>query len=130
MPPRLDIKAYAENWADEILPIAREAHERLKFSNVKPLQEEGGRIVASGQAREKPSADGLAYREWAKAIAREELHKAGWRLADLLEKSLTSTNINAPSLPIGAEPIPTEPTAPRGVSIRSSALLNTSGLRE
>lgn len=124
MPPRLDIKAYAENWADEILPIAREAHERLKFSNVKPLQEEGGRIVASGQAREKPSADGLAYREWAKAIAREELHKAGWRLADLLEKSLTSTNINAPSVPIGAEPIPTEPTAPR------SALLNTSGLRE
>jgi len=86
--PRLDIKAYAENWADEILPIAREAHERLQFSDVKPLQEENGRIVASGQAREKPSADGIAYREWAKNIVRDELHKAGWRLADLLEKAV------------------------------------------
>jgi hypothetical protein len=93
MPPQLDVKAYAEAWADEILPIAREAHERLQFTNVKPLQEDDGRIVASGDARERLSADGLAYRDWAKNVVREELHKAGWRLADLLEKTLRSTSM-------------------------------------
>ncbi len=87
MSPRLDIKAYAESWADEILPIAREAHERLQFANVKPLREQGGRIVATGQAWENPSPDGVTYRDWAKNIVRDELHKAGWRLADLLEKA-------------------------------------------
>jgi hypothetical protein len=94
MPPRLDIRAYAESWADEILPIARQAHERLQFSEVKPLREEDGRIVASGQAREKSSADGVAYREWATNIVREELHKAGWRLADLLEKAVESISVS------------------------------------
>ena len=77
----------------EILPIAREAHERLQFANVKPLQEDDGRIVASGDARERLSADGPAYRDWTKSVVREELHKAGWRLADLLEKILRSTSV-------------------------------------
>ena len=93
MPPQLDVKAYAEAWADEILPVAREAHERLQFANVKPLQEVDGRIVASGDARERLSADGPAYRDWTKSVVREELHKAGWRLADLLEKILRSTSV-------------------------------------
>jgi hypothetical protein len=78
---------YAEIWADEILPIAREAHARLEFRNVKPLVEED-RIVASGEAIEKPAADHALYRTWATAVVRDELHKAGWRLADLLEKIL------------------------------------------
>lgn len=86
MPPALDVKLYAELWANEILPIAREAHERLEFSHVKPLQEADGRIVASGEAWERLSADGTAYRDWAKNIVHEELHKAGWRLADLFER--------------------------------------------
>jgi hypothetical protein len=106
MPPRLDIKTYAECWANEILPIACEAHERLQFSDVKALQEEEGRIVASGQAREKPSVDGVAYREWAKNIAREELHKAGWRVADLLEKTLRPKGEAAAVGTIAAEPTP------------------------
>jgi len=93
MPPQLDVKAYAEAWADQILPIAREAHERLQFANVKPLREDDGRIVASGDARERPSADGLAYHDWAKNVVREELHKAGWRLADLFEKILRPTRV-------------------------------------
>jgi hypothetical protein len=91
MAPGLDLKAYAESWADEILPIAREAHARLQFSDVKPIREENGRIVASGQAQEKLNTDGVGYRNWAKNIVREELHKAGWRLADLLEKAIRST---------------------------------------
>ena len=87
MPANLEIRKYAEGWADEILPIAREAHERLEFTNVHPLQEED-RILAAGEAEEKPMPDRLTYRTWAANVVREELHKAGWRLADLLEKSL------------------------------------------
>src|SRR6266496_3320909 len=87
IPPSTPIDNYAELWADEILPIAREAHERVQFTNVHPQQEED-RVVASGEADEKPHLDHMGYRAWAENIVREELHKAGWRLADLLEKTL------------------------------------------
>ena len=87
MPPNLEVRKYAEAWADEILPIAREAHERLKFTDVHPQREED-RVLAAGQAEEKPMPDHIAYRAWATNVVREELHKAGWRLADLLEKAL------------------------------------------
>ena len=83
----VDPRNYAEVWADEILPIAREAHERLQFTDVHAQQEED-RIVAAGEAREKVSPDHTSYRAWAASVVREELHKAGWRLADLLEKAL------------------------------------------
>src|SRR5882724_3086364 len=87
MPPSIPIDNYAEMWADEILPIAREAHERLKFTDVHPQQEED-RVLAAGEAEEKPMPDHIAYRAWATNVVGEELHKAGWRLADLLEKAL------------------------------------------
>ena len=87
MPPNIDISGYAEAWADEILPIAREAHERLQFTDVHVQQEED-RVVAAGEAREKASPDHISYRAWAATVVREELHKAGWRLADLLENAL------------------------------------------
>jgi hypothetical protein len=87
MPPSVPVDTYAEMWADEILPIAREAHERVQFTNVHPQQEED-RVVASGEADEKPRPDKMNYRVWATNIVRDELHKAGWRLADLLEKIL------------------------------------------
>ena len=87
MPWNLSIDSYAGIWADEILPIAREAHARLEFRNVKPLLD-GDRVVAMGEAIEKPTSAQTPYRSWATAIVREELHKAGWRLADLLEKIL------------------------------------------
>lgn len=83
----VDPRNYAEVWADEILPIAREAHERLQFIDVHAQQEED-RVVAAGEAREKASPDHTSYRVWAANVVREELHKAGWRLADLLEKAL------------------------------------------
>src|SRR6266536_2028745 len=87
MPSNIAIDNYAEMWADEILPMAREAHARLEFRNVKPLLD-GDRIVAAGKAIEKSVTDHSFYREWATKIVRDELHKAGWRLADLLEKIL------------------------------------------
>jgi hypothetical protein len=51
-------------------------------------QQENDRIVAAGVANEKPEPDQISYRAWAVNVVREELHKAGWRLADLLEKTL------------------------------------------
>jgi len=87
MPSNTSIDSYAEIWADEILPIAREAHARLEFRNVKPLFY-GGRVVAAGQAIEKTAPDQTLYRAWAVGVVRDELQKAGWRLADLLEKIL------------------------------------------
>jgi hypothetical protein len=44
--------------------------------------------VAAGIAAEKKSADGVSYYDWSGRVVRTELHKAGWRLADVLEQAL------------------------------------------
>jgi hypothetical protein len=87
MPSTVAIDNYAEIWADEILPIARAAHARVEFRHVKPLLDTD-RIVAAGEAIEKSVAGQASYRMWAISVVRDELHKAGWRLADLLQKTL------------------------------------------
>src|SRR5437867_6871729 len=58
MPPNVSLNNYAEMWADEILPIAREAHERVQFRNVHPQQEED-RVVAAGEAVEHRNSTNL-----------------------------------------------------------------------
>jgi hypothetical protein len=87
MPRSVPVDSYPEIWADEILPVAHEAYARLEFRNVHP-QQEGGRLVAAGEAIEQATANQMNYRAWATSVVRQELHKAGWRLADLLEKIL------------------------------------------
>jgi hypothetical protein len=82
------LKDYSIAWADEIMPIAREAHERLQFKDVAPKTLDDGAVVAAGIAEEKKSTDGLSYYDWAARTVRGELPKAGWRLADLLEQAL------------------------------------------
>ena len=82
------LKDYAETWANEIMPLAREAHERLQYKDVVAKQMEDGSIVAAGIAEEKKSADDVSYYDWSGRIVRGQLHKAGWRLADLLEQAL------------------------------------------
>ena len=63
-PPNVPVDVMLNMWADEILPIAREAYARLQFTDVHPQQEED-RIVAAGEAVEKPAADHGLYRVWA-----------------------------------------------------------------
>ena len=87
-PENLAPTQYAEAWANEILPLAVAAHARLEFRGVRPKLDEKGRTLAVGVAEEKPMPDGVPYHEWAAAVTRENLHKAGWRLADLLSKAL------------------------------------------
>ena len=88
LPSSIALKDYSQAWADEILPIAREAHERLQFKDVAAKTLDDGAVVAAGIADEKKSADGISYYDWAARTVREELPKAGWRLADVLEKAL------------------------------------------
>lgn len=89
LPANISLKDYAETWANQILPLAREAHERLTFTGVHPEQWQES-TVAVGSAHEKPMPDRVSYRDWSARVVRNELHVVGWRLADLLEKALST----------------------------------------
>jgi len=78
---------YPELWANEILPTSREAYDRLVFNGMVATQKDGHTLVV-GNAQEKRMPDGVPYHVWSSQVIRTELHKAGWRLADLLEKAL------------------------------------------
>jgi hypothetical protein len=86
LPSNVPLKSYAEAWANEILPIAHEAHARLQFINIR-MQQEEDRTVAGGTALERTGSDRVSYADWVAGVVREELHKAGWRLADLLSQA-------------------------------------------
>lgn len=77
---------WAEMVANEMLPMAREAHERLQFKNIKI--EPGSTDIFSGEAEEKKKSGWSSYEKWAGDTAKDEIHKAGWRLAALLEVAL------------------------------------------
>jgi len=121
MPPNLPLKDYAEAWANEILPIALEAHTRLSFQQMTAKVQDDGTTIATGSAREKPMPDRLTYRAWSGAVVRAELHKAGWRLADLLEKALAGNEQTviatapAPAVTAGIAPAPVAVAAPSAV---------------
>ena len=74
---------WAQAWANDILPMSTQAHERLEFSNVTIKNES-----AFGDATEKKMPDGISYADWAGQRTEQELHKAGWRLAAIIEASL------------------------------------------
>jgi hypothetical protein len=80
------VETWAEQLANEILPLAREAHERLEFSKIK--FKTGEKDITSGRAEEKKKSGGKLYKTWASATVKDEIHKAGWRLAALLEEAL------------------------------------------
>jgi hypothetical protein len=90
-PANVALKNYGEFWADDILPVAREAHERLQFINVHQTVDQE-RTVMAGDAREKNGTNHVGYADWSAKTVRDELHKAGWRLADLLTQAVTSTS--------------------------------------
>lgn len=88
-------KTWAEYWANEIMPLAREAHDRLHFSHMNPQEKDGAKF-AKGDAVET----GTGYRDFAAKVVGEEIHKAGWRLAAVLETALAKTKME--SKPIAA----------------------------
>ena len=114
-PANVALKNYGEFWADDILPLAREAHERLQFMNVHETIDQE-RTVMAGDAREKNAPDHVGYADWAAQIVRDQLHKAGWRLADLLTQAVTSR-----SSVREAQPISTEPSKPELTIVPTAA---------
>ena len=105
LPPGTQPRDAGEVWANEILPIAKEAHDRLEFKGVRPMPQED-RVVAVGEADEKPGAK-ESYKDWSAEVVREEIHKAGWRLADLLTRAVQPGSGSAAA----AAPEPTTQTA-------------------
>jgi hypothetical protein len=81
------IETWAEKLANEIMPLAREAHTRLEFKGIqiKPGEE----FIVSGRAEEKKKQPGgTFYAVWASGVVKDEIQKGGWRLAALLEQAL------------------------------------------
>ncbi len=109
LPQDLKVIDYPEAWANEILPLARESHARLRYQNVTPKLDKET-MVADGEVVELPSRDGVSYSQWSARMVREEMHKAGWRLADLLEKALAP---NESTTPPSASSSPSPALAPR-----------------
>lgn len=80
-------ETWAEQMANEILPIAREAHTRLKLTQV--TTKPGSRDIIGGRAEEKKQQPGgKFYAIWAADTVKNEIHKGGWRLAAVLEEAL------------------------------------------
>lgn len=104
VPANVALKNYGEFWADDILPVAREAHERLQFINVHETEDQGKTVMA-GDAREKNTPDRIGYLDWTKKVVADELHKAGWRLADLLSQAVGSTSTSSTAPIASPEPI-------------------------
>ena len=88
LPQGTALKDYAEAWANDIMPVARAAHDRLQFREVAAKQMDDGTVAAAGFLDEKKMPDGVSYYDWSARVARQEMAKAGWRLADVLEQAL------------------------------------------
>lgn len=70
----------------DLLPLAREAHRKVEFKKVKK-GDFHGEAVAEGEVVPKPN-DEISYEDWAGERTKEQMHKAGWRLAFLIETLL------------------------------------------
>ena len=79
-------ETWAEQMANDILPLAQEAHTRLFFTNIKIV--DGEHDIKSGQAKEKKKSGGKLYATWAAGVVKKEIQKGGWQLAALLEETL------------------------------------------
>jgi hypothetical protein len=74
-------ETWAQKWASEIMPIAVEAHDLAKITialNERKVSETG-KVSCTWTATIKPE-----YSKWASDQAREQIRKAGFRLAALL----------------------------------------------
>ncbi|MEO8439465.1 MAG: S1/P1 nuclease [Spartobacteria bacterium] len=102
LPDALPVTDYPERWANEILPLARQLHARLRYQNVTPKLDHE-KMLADGEVVELPMRDGLSFSKWSARTVLEEMHLAGWRLAGLLERALRSTEApnSPPPQPVG-----------------------------
>jgi hypothetical protein len=95
LPAELKIENYPEAWANEILPLAREAHAHLRYQNVRPKLDHEN-MVADGEVVERALPGDITYSKWSAGMVLKEMHKAGWRLANLLEKVIGPNDSTSP----------------------------------
>lgn len=82
-----EVETWGEQLANDIMPLAREARNRLEYKRIEIQQ--GSRDITSGNAEErKKLPGGTFYAVWASDVVKNEIHKGGWRLAALLEEVL------------------------------------------
>lgn len=79
-------ETWAEQMANDILPFAQQAHERLTYTNIVIV--DGAHDIKSGNAKEVRKPGQKFYAVWAAGVVKEEIQKGGWRLAALLEETL------------------------------------------
>ena len=94
LPAEVKVEDYPEAWANEILPLARAAHARLRYQKITPKLDHE-KMVADGEVTERGLPGEVSYGQWTAEMVLEEMHKAGWRLADLLEKVLGPNDTGA-----------------------------------
>ncbi len=76
----------SEQMANEIMPIAREAHQRLIYSKVR--FEPADSNITAGRGLEKEIPGKPSYKMWSESVVKDEIQKAGWRLAAILSAVL------------------------------------------
>lgn len=84
-------ETWAGQWADEMLALAREAHRRLRHLPLEQMNtSRSGAPVMRWHAITRPHSGRDDYGVWSANVVADALAKAGWRLAALIEASLTS----------------------------------------
>lgn len=79
-------ESLSEQMANEIMPIAREAHQRLIYSKVR--FEAVDAEITAGRGLEKEIPGKSPYKAWSQSVVQDEIQKAGWRLAAILSAVL------------------------------------------
>ena len=80
------VETWAEQLANGILPVAREAHSKLKYRDIEI--QTGKHDITSGRCDERKQPGEPFYAIWAGEVVKEQIHKGGWRLAALFEQVL------------------------------------------
>jgi len=73
-----DVRTWAAKWANEVIPVAAEAHRRLSIRRRGEPAIKDGKLDCNWETTLDQS-----YQDWAKEQARTQLAKAGFRLAAL-----------------------------------------------
>jgi hypothetical protein len=75
-----DIASLPIAWANEMQPQAVQAYNNLHIDvNINPKS----KVIQTGVARDKPEVN---YKQWSGNVTKENLGKAGWRLAYIIEE--------------------------------------------
>ena len=80
-----DIESWSEQMANLMMPVSREAHNRLQYLAIQ--SEAGKQDIISGRAQETKTGR-ANYTAWSAATVKEQIHKGGWRLAALFEQAV------------------------------------------